>query len=170
MLVNLNALLWIDYAILALCVILTLQGLVRGAASELFFQACWWIALIIGLNFAKDFSVLFEHYFEQQRLRVLIALVLLVCMTLVIGLVTALAMGETLLIQGFSFFSRLLGAVLGGAKAIPVITFLVLIAGMTPLPYDAWWRESQLLAYFQSVAVALRDFVSTGVAQFINYE
>jgi membrane protein required for colicin V production len=33
-----------------------------------------------------------------------------------------------------------------------VITVLVLLAGLTPVPRDPWWRESMFLARFEQLA------------------
>jgi len=44
-----------------------------------------------------------------------------------------------------------------------------LLAGLTPIPNDPWWQESQLIPYFQELAVWLRGFLPVDVAKMFNY-
>jgi membrane protein required for colicin V production len=49
------------------------------------------------------------------------------------------------------------------------VVILVLIAGLTHLPDDPWWKESKLLLPFQICAIWLRDHIPSGMAEHIHY-
>jgi membrane protein required for colicin V production len=45
----------------------------------------------------------------------------------------------------------------------------VLLAGLTALPKDAWWKESVFLPHFQVLAVEIRSLLPPDVASLFNY-
>jgi membrane protein required for colicin V production len=49
-----------------------------------------------------------------------------------------------------------LGPIFGLLKGGAIVTVLVLLAGLTPLPQNAWWKQSVLLPRFQQAAVWLQ--------------
>jgi membrane protein required for colicin V production len=68
-----------------------------------------------------------------------------------------------------TFMGRLGGMVLGGVRGAILVTVVVILAGLTPLPKDSWWTESTVLPPFQILAVWLRDHISSDMAKYINY-
>ncbi|MGZ5001550.1 MAG: CvpA family protein, partial [Methylomonas sp.] len=68
-----------------------------------------------------------------------------------------------------TFMRRFGGMVIGAIRGLLVVTLVVLLAGFTPLPKDAWWAESMLIPPFQLCAIWLRDHISSGMAEYIGY-
>jgi membrane protein required for colicin V production len=64
---------------------------------------------------------------------------------------------------------RLLGLVFGFIRGVVLICLLVLFAGLTPFPQEAWWKQSQLLPPFQSLAERLKDRMPSNLTAYINY-
>jgi membrane protein required for colicin V production len=64
----------------------------------------------------------------------------------------------------------MIGIFFGVARGSLVVAVLVLIGGMTPMPQDPWWHESQLLHYFQDMAIWMRQFLPAEIAKSIRYE
>jgi membrane protein required for colicin V production len=59
--------------------------------------------------------------------------------------------------------------IFGIARGLVVVSITVMLAGLTPLPEDSWWKESMLIPPFQSLAVWLRDQIPSGLAGYVNY-
>ena len=87
---------------------------------------------------------------------------------LVGGLATWL-MGRLVKSTGLSGTDRLLGLGFGLLRGAALGCVLVLLLGFTPLPQDAWWRESQLLPGFQRGAEWLRSWLPEAVARHVRY-
>ncbi|MDX1604655.1 MAG: CvpA family protein, partial [Candidatus Competibacterales bacterium] len=69
--------------------------------------------------------------------------------TLVVGAVVGF-MARALVTQtGLTGTDRVLGAVFGGLRGVLVVGVLVLLAGLTSLPRESWWRESVAAAALQ---------------------
>jgi membrane protein required for colicin V production len=64
---------------------------------------------------------------------------------------------------------RALGIIFGIARGGVIVGILVLLAGLTALPKDPWWRESMLLPHFQVLAVEIRSLLPADVAAHFQY-
>ena len=58
----------------------------------------------------------------------------------------------------------MLGMTFGAARGIRIVAMLVLFAGLTPMPQEAWWQQSQLVGYFTDIALWIRDVMPEDIA------
>ncbi len=131
--------------------------------------AGWVIAAWVALSFADNLQALLEPHITVPSLRLIIAFAILFITTLLLaGLVNYLAV-QVIKKTGLSGTDRMIGILFGVARGSLVVAVLVLIGGMTPMPQDPWWRESQLLHYFQDMAIWLRQFLPADIAKNIQY-
>jgi membrane protein required for colicin V production len=70
---------------------------------------------------------------------------------------------------GLSGTDRALGVVFGTIRGAVIIAILVLLAGFTTVPQDAWWSRSYLLHHFQDLALWIRRFLPPDIAAQIRY-
>src|SRR6266436_5413979 len=61
--------------------------------------------------------------------------------------------------------SPLLSALMG----FLIVFGVVLVAGLTPLPREAFWRDAALSGPFETAALALRPYLPAGVMQRLKY-
>jgi membrane protein required for colicin V production len=160
---------WVDFAILAIVGISVLISLWRGFTREALSLAGWIVAVWVALTFADQLQVLLEPYIQVPSLRLIVAFAALFLITLLLaGFVNYLAV-QVIKNTGLSGTDRMVGIFFGVARGCVVVAVLVLVAGMTPMPQDPWWSESQLLHYFQDLAVWLRQFLPADIAKSIHY-
>lgn len=160
---------WVDYAILAIIGVSVAISIWRGFTKEALSLAGWIVAAWVALTFADNLQVLLEPHIEVPSLRLIVAFVILFITTLFIaGLINYLAV-QVIKKTGLSGTDRMLGVIFGVARGALVVALLVLIGGMTPMPQDPWWKEAQLLHYFQDIAVWLRQFLPDDIASSIQY-
>ena len=160
---------WVDYTILAVIGISVAISLLRGFTKEALSLAGWVLAVWVALTFADNLQVLLESQISVPSLRLMIAFAILFISTLFLaGLVNYLAV-QVIKKTGLSGTDRMIGIFFGVARGCLVVAVLVLIGGMTPMPQDPWWRESQLLHYFQDMAIWLRQFLPYEIAKSIHY-
>ena len=70
---------------------------------------------------------------------------------------------------GLTGTDKMLGVVFGIARGAVIVAILVLLAGLTPVPQDPWWQDSMFLGYFEELAMWMRDFLPSGIANNITY-
>jgi Uncharacterized membrane protein, required for colicin V production len=160
---------WIDYTIVGLVLISSVIGLLRGFIKEAFSLVIWMVAIWIGLTFSREFSVFLEEWVDYPSARIAIAFALLFLVTLILGALISYLLGELVRKTGLTGSDRFAGMIFGIARGLVVVSIAVMLAGLTPLPEDSWWKESMLIPPFQSLAVWLRDQIPSGLAGYVNY-
>ena len=160
---------WIDYAIIALICISSIIGLFRGFVKEAFSLLLWVVAIWVGLNFSRELSTFFETIISSPSARIAAAFAVLFFVTLILGSLISYLLGARVEKTGLTGSDRFAGVIFGIVRGMVVVSLVIVMAGLTPLPEDPWWKESTLIPPFQSLAVWLRDYVPSGMAGYINY-
>jgi len=160
---------WIDYAIIGLIFVSLIIGLLRGLVKEAFSLITWVLAIWIGLTYGRGLAGFLGTYISHPSMRIAAAFAILFFLTLILGSLIGYLLGELVKKTGLTGSDRFAGMLFGIARGILVVTLLVVLAGMTPLPEDSWWQESTLIPPFQSLAVWLRDNLPPEMANYVNY-
>jgi len=160
---------WVDYVILAIIGVSVIIGLLRGFTREALSLAGWVVAIWVTVTFTDQLQDLFVPYVKSAPVRIGLAVVILFLLTLLVAaLVNYLAM-ELIDKSGLAVSDRIIGIVFGFARGFALVVVLVLLAGLTDFPKESGWRQSQLMHYFQSAALWLRQFVPPEIAASIRY-
>ena len=160
---------WIDYVILGLVFIGLIIGLLRGFSLEIFSLVFWVLATGVGLSFSLEFSVFLESAISHPSARMVASFMALFAITLSLGGLIGFLLSVLAKKTGLTFMDRFGGMVFGVVRGMIVVTVVVILAGLTPLPKDSWWTESTVIPPFQLLAVWLRDHLSSGMAEYISY-
>lgn len=160
---------WIDYDIIGIISIGLIIGLLRGFSLEVFSLIFWLLAIGIGLSFSRDFSVFLDSTFSNSLPKITASFTLLFLITLIVGSLIRMLLGESINKPKLTFMEHLGGMVFGIVHGMVVIVILVMLAGLTALPDDLWWKESKLLPPFQIGAIWLRDHISSGLSEYVHY-
>ena len=160
---------WIDYAILGVVGLSALISVVRGFIKEALSLIGWVAAIWIGLAFSEDLGALMEDKISVPSVRIALAFSALFVATLFLtGLVIYLV---DLLVKktGLTGTDRMLGVLFGVARGVIIVGILVLLAGLTPIPNDPWWRESVLVPHFERLAIEIRGLLPADFAQHFEF-
>jgi len=160
---------WVDYTIIGLVSFGLITGLLRGFSVEVFSLVFWLLAIGVALGFCRDFSVFLESTISNTIPKIAGSFTLLLMITLIVGRLIRLLLGESLNKPVLTFMDRLGGMIFGLPHGMLVVVVLVMLAGLTDLPDDLWWKESKLLPPFQIGAIWLRDHIPSGLAEYIHY-
>ncbi|MDH5786543.1 MAG: CvpA family protein [Chromatiales bacterium] len=160
---------WVDYTILAIIGVSVLISLWRGFTREALSLAGWVVAAWVALTFSDKLQNLFVAHIDVPSLRLIIAFAILFVVTLFLaGLINHLAV-QVIKKTGLSGTDRMVGIFFGVARGCLVVAVLVLVGGMTPMPHDPWWKASQLMHYFQDIAIWIRQYLPADIARSIQF-
>jgi membrane protein required for colicin V production len=162
-------LIWIDYAIIGLISLSAIIGLFRGFVREAFSLLTWIIAVGIAVHFSRDFAPYFESLISLPSARVAASFAALFFVSLILGGLVNYLIAELVEKTGLTGTDRLLGLLFGIARGMVVVSVLVVLAGLTPLPEDPWWNEASLIQPFESLAVWLRELIPGSMAGYLSY-
>lgn len=160
---------WLDIAIIVLVALSALISLVRGFVREAFSLAVWVLAFWVSWSFFRDLEVPLRDWITSPTARLGIAFAVLMIATLTVGGLVNYLIIQLVERTGMSGTDRLIGMVFGVARGVLLVAVLVLLAGLTPLPSEAWWFESSLVGYFEELALWLRDLLPPEMADRFRY-
>ncbi len=163
------AIAWIDIVILALIVLSAILSLFRGFVKEAVALATWLIALWVAVTFYEDLAQWFAQWISLVSAQKITAFAILFVCVLLLGAVVNYLAGKLVSRTGLTGTDKLLGIVFGVARGGVIVAILVMLAGLTPLPQDPWWQDSQFLGYFEEFALWMRDFLPGEIADNITY-
>lgn len=144
---------WLDLLIIGIMGLSGLVGLVRGLVREVLSLLAWGLAIWVGITFSGQAAVYLESSIAAQGARTVVAFGVLFLVTLMVAGMFGIVLTRLLETTGLSGIDRLAGLFFGVARGVLIITVLVYLARETPIPREAWWKESQLIPLFQSLAL-----------------
>lgn len=143
---------WVDFAIIAIVTLSALVGLARGIVRELLSLGVWIAALLVAWFFHREVADLLVVQFEQPSVRIAIAFIGLVLVTLVLGAILGAILTSLVDKAGLTGADRVLGFAFGAGRGAVIVAMAVFLAALTPLPSDPVWQDSILIIHFQGVA------------------
>ncbi|MCI0734192.1 MAG: CvpA family protein [Methylococcaceae bacterium] len=143
--------------------------MIRGFAAEVISLITWTAAFWVGLSFSQELSIYFRSMIANASLRSAVSFASLFLLTLIVGRLLRVILRQLVRSGGLSGSNRFAGLLVGTGRGALLVAIIVLLAGLSSLPRDSRWRESNLVSPFQSVALWLKRQVPTGVAGKIDY-
>lgn len=160
---------WVDYAIAGLLIFCLVQGIVRGGRLEGYALVVRLVAVVVAFGFAVDFAGFIPFVFKDPVNKLLASCAGLFILTHAIGLSIRLILGKAVFGAEKSWFQRFTGLIAGGLHGFLLATLCIVLAGLTKLPQDNWWAQSQLIPYFQTIAEECREFLPRELGNQIHY-
>ncbi len=157
-----------DIIALGLITISVLISLVRGFVKELISVVSWIVAAWLSIRYSKDLA---QHitFTEVQSLRVFLAFLIVFVTIIFIGATINFMIGQVVRKTPFSAADRILGMGFGFVRGVLVLSVLVLLGGLTPLPRDAWWQESYAIARVEKISIWMQSFLPAEISQYFNF-
>lgn len=165
----LERMIWADFVIAGLMVVSAVIGLLRGFIKEAFALCTWMVAIGVGMHYCRDFAVYLQDRIDYPSARIAAAFAALFFMTLILGSFISFILKHLVEKTGLTGTDRLLGLSFGLVRGAVLVSMLVMLAGITPLPEDSWWKQSLLIPPFQSLALWLKDHIPSDLMGYIHY-
>ena len=159
----------VDYIILGIIALSAVISLVRGFVKEAFSLFIWISAFWLSWMFFRDLAALLIQWISLPSARLGISFALIMIVVLIIGGIIGYLLSKLVEHTGLSGTDRLLGVFFGVARGVVIVAILILLAGLTPVPEDPWWKDSLLIGHFQEISVWLRDLLPEDIAQYFSY-
>lgn len=160
---------WVDYAIAVIIGFSAVIGLVRGFIKEAFALVTWGSAIFVGVKYNAEVALLLQQSVSFPSARMALAFAILFFATLILGAIINFLLSELVNKTGLSGSDRIIGVCFGVIRGALVVVVLILLAGLTPIPNDPWWKQSLLIPPFQSLALWLKEHIPSNLAGYINF-
>ena len=160
---------WADYLIILVVLVSALIGVWRGFIREAFSLGTWVLAFWVSLFFSHPFAGLLQDVISEPSLRLGVAYLSLFIMTLLVGALVNHLASSLVKVTGLGGMDRMLGVIFGLARGVVVVVILVILAGLTPMPGDSWWKHSFFIEYFEVLAIWSQGILPDDIAAYFRY-
>ena len=144
-------------------------SLTRGFVREAVSLSGWIAAVWLSFTFFEPVAAYLEPHVSVRSARLGLGFVVIFAGVLLVTGVATYVAGAVVKGTGMTGTDRVLGMVFGAARGIVIVAVLVLVAGLTPLPQDAWWQNSHLLPHFERLAEQIRGALPPDVAAQLDF-
>ena len=158
-----------DYAVLAITGFSVFLGTLRGLVREVIALAGWVVAFVVAGAYGGEVAPLLARQIPDESWRALAAVVAVFFVVLILMSVIAMLTSRLIKSAGLGVEDRLLGGMFGLARGLLVVVTLMLLAGLTPLPRQAVWKDAMLAAPLEQLAVSVKQWLPQGWAKYISY-
>ncbi|MDQ8021055.1 MAG: CvpA family protein [Moraxellaceae bacterium] len=158
-----------DYVFLAILGLSTLLGLWRGLVSEVLSLAGWVLALVLAWKGAPLAVPYLAGVAENEWARWALGFIAIFVLCLILMALVRWLMKELLKSAGLSASDRLLGSIFGAVRGVLIALVLVLLAGLTALPKEPWWRDAVFAPPLETMVIALKPRLPDDLAKRLKY-
>jgi membrane protein required for colicin V production len=156
---------WLDLVIVVIIVLSALISVVRGFVKETISLITWIVAGILAFRYFAPLAGMLEPYVSAPTIRNITAFAVLFVSTLVIGAIINFIMSQLVDRTGLGGTDKALGVLFGAARGVLIVTMIVLLASLTPMPEASWWQDSAMMGFFEQLAEWLKGIIPDNAAE-----
>jgi membrane protein required for colicin V production len=160
---------WLDLLILGVIALSALISLIRGFVKESISLLSWIAAGIVAFRYFSAMAEFLEPYLADPTIRSMAAFAVLFISTLIIGAIINFIMSQLVSKTGLSGTDKALGVVFGGARGVLIVTMIVLLASLTPMPEAQWWQDSAMVGFFQQLAEWVKGIIPADAVESFSF-
>ncbi len=165
-----DALNWVDLVIIGVIALSALVSLIRGLIPEVLSLATWVAAFAVAMKFFPEVAPRFEPLLANETFRNIGAFAAIFVAILILGALINYLISSMVKATGFKATDRILGIAFGAARGVLVIALVVLGLGLTTIPEESWWNESQFIPKFEEAAIWLKDRMPENVREHFDFD
>jgi membrane protein required for colicin V production len=159
---------WLDYTVIAILVISIAWGAWRGLVHETLSLAGWIMAFVAANLLAAPLAESFPANMRPE-FRVVAAFVAVFVGTLVLTTLLSALVTKFVKVSVLHSLDRWLGALFGLLRGLVIVIALTMVAGLTPLPRSAGWKESAIGYSLAQTVIQLKPWLPPAFANRLKY-
>lgn len=160
---------WFDYTVIAIALWSVLLGWWRGFVYEVLSLLGWVAAYSVARWQAVNVATLMPAGLGVDAIKVTVAFVLLFVATLIVSGIVVWLLLKLIKSTGLGWVDGLFGTLFGMLRGTLIVLMLVLLAGLTDLPKEPFWREAKLSKPLESLALASLVWLPDSVARRVHF-
>ncbi len=150
---------WVDYVLLGIVLISVLLGALRGFIREALSLATWIAAFVGALYYGAECAARLRSTIVSEPIRVVLGYTLPFFLILLVGGLLTWAIARAVRGAGLAPVDRMLGSGFGLLRGGLIVVALVMIAGVSALGREPWWRQSAIAPQLQPLAAGLVSLI-----------
>lgn len=159
---------YFDYGVLAIIGLSTLLSMMRGLIQEILALAAWLCSFWLASCYASKGIVWVPLVLPGETLRYIVAFLAIFCISWFLATILRILVNRFLKITGLKPLDRFLGAGFGLLRGCLLIITIVLLAGMTGLPEEPFWKKAMLSPLCEKTALRILPWLPSQWADHIQ--
>jgi membrane protein required for colicin V production len=159
-----------DYLVLGILGLSILLSVMRGLTQELLALAAWGLSFWLASAYSQPLSGVMPQSLPSESLRYMAAFIVIFCGVWLVSAIVRITLNQFLKASGLKPVDRLLGAGFGCLRGLFLVITAVLVAGMTNLPREPFWRDAMFSPLCEALAGKVKPWLPEAVAGKIRFE
>jgi membrane protein required for colicin V production len=160
---------WFDGLVLTILIASVIISTVRGLVNEILSLCAWFAAAFVANTWAADLATMLPHAVPGQVPRLMLAFGVLFIGTLLVAGLVNMALRQLIKVAGLSLADRGLGGLFGLARGVLIVLTLVILAGLTSLPHEAFWRDALLSPLAETAVRTIKPMLPPDWSQYVHF-
>lgn len=160
----------LDYAVLGVFAVSMLWGAWRGLVGTAVSIAGWVMALLAADLFAGPLAQAFPDALPTAPLRLAAAFAAIFLATLIACSLVGWLLSRFVKAIGLGVLDTALGTVLGGMRAVLIVLAGALLAGLTSVPREAYWKSSVSGPLLGDMVRKMKPVLPAPLAESLRYD
>ena len=154
----------VDIIAIVVVVLSMLLGLLRGLVREVFSLAGWVVAGIVAVLYGGWAAQFVPPLLPSPLFQTVAGHVIVFVIVLVGGGLLGLLLGRLIRAAGLGAGDRFLGAVFGVVRGVLILTVGVMLASLTPIVHESFWRSATVVGPIEGLVAALQPYLPEAIA------
>jgi membrane protein required for colicin V production len=158
-----------DYTLLIILGSSVLLSLMRGFVKEAMSLLAWVVSFVLARTFTPDLAPLLPSDIPSEGLRLVAAFLGIFLASWLMMTIIRITLSQFVEAIGLGSLDKLLGALFGALRGGLIVMVLVMLAGLTSLPQQDFWRNAMFSPLCEALALGLRDSLPEPMAKRIQF-
>lgn len=158
-----------DYLLLFILVCSVVISTLRGLVKEILSLASWIVAFFLANAYGEALSVLLPGSIPGPLTRLIVAFVALFIGVRILMMLLSMAVEALIKAAGLTVADHGLGGLFGLARGMVIAMAAVLLAGMTALPQQVFWKNALLSPLAETAARTVKPYLPGDFARHVQF-
>jgi membrane protein required for colicin V production len=158
-----------DYLVIFVLVSSVIIGTLRGLVKEILSLAGWIIAFVVANAYGPWLAAMLPEAIPGVVVRLIVAFIALFIVARILIALVTMAIEALIEAGGLSLADRGLGGLFGLARGIVIVLAGVILAGMTSMPKQDFWKNALLSPMAESGVRTVKPFLPADMAQHVHF-
>lgn len=158
-----------DYLVLFILIASIVISTLRGLVKEILSLVSWIVAFVVANMFGAQLAPMLPSMIPGDSLRLILAFVALFIGVRLLMALLMMAVDAVIKASGLSLADRGLGGLFGLARGIIFVLAAVIVAGMTDLPKQDFWRNALLSPMAETGVRTVKPFLPAALSEHVKF-
>ncbi len=164
-----NGATWLDIAVVIIFGLSTLLGLLRGVIKEVTALLVWLAAYAAAKQFYEPAGEMFANSLHDPVMRHVAGFAAVFIGTVIAVSLVRLVFTHLSDLMGLGLLDRLCGGAFGVTRALIIVIAATLVAGLTDVPRQTWWKDALLAPMLERGALQAEPWLPPEIYARLQY-